>query len=77
MWSVIRIQKPLPNIHVVFETSHYVSALERAIQCQKIFLETSKHYPVEIDSLRTLHKLVEAQERKNPYIYYVASHELK
>lgn len=77
MWSVIRIQKLLPVVSVIFESKNYTSALEKAIECQKTFLETSKHYPVENDSLRTLHKLVEAQETKYPYFYYVAPHELK
>lgn len=77
MWYVVRIQMPLPTVSVVFASPSYLSALHKAIECQKSTLYSSKKLTTEIENLRFLHKIVNTQNNVYPCHYYVASKELK
>ena len=75
MWYVVRVQMPLPVVSVVSGSHTYMHALQKAINYQKSFIEYNTYLPVEIESLRKLHKIVDANTTVYPSHYYIAKKE--
>ena len=75
MWYVVRVQLPLPVVSVVSGTHTFINALQKAINYQQAYLQSNKYLPVEIESLRKLHKIVDANKDIYQCHYYIAKKE--
>jgi len=75
MWYVVRVQMPLPVVSVISETNTFIHALQKAINYQQAYLQCNKYLPVEIESLRKLHKIVDKNTDIYRCHYYIAKKE--